>query len=434
MLETNLFWTSITILSVIIEWSVLKVILNELSNLKNTKLISNINLIIAISSISILTLIEVNPNVKLFMGILIAYTFYICNYEISLLKGLVIILFYYMILLGFNVICSSLVILLSSIEDLNILLSTNIFRLQLIISTKSLLLCLIPIAKSIKLKIKIKKSDYMYITIPIFSNIINIIIIFGFIFNDSNIKSIILLFISSIFLLSNISLINIMWRIIKDNNLKIENKIINNKMEIQYKYYLNLQKYQSKTRKLYHDMNNHIICIQNMYEKNDIADKYVEDIHNKLKECNPIFNTNSVILDVILNEKKSSCDINNIELLVDLNFQGYEFIEMPDICSIFSNIIDNAIEANNKLTDEKILKIIKLRGTIVNSFFVIKCENPKKNLIISKNNKILTDKKDGFLHGIGISSIKTSVEKYGGNLEIKSSDTKFIIIIYIPLI
>ncbi len=39
------------------------------------------------------------------------------------------------------------------------------------------------------------------------------------------------------------------------------------RMNMQYKYYLNLQEYQLKIRKLYHDMNNHIICIQNVYGK-----------------------------------------------------------------------------------------------------------------------------------------------------------------------
>lgn len=37
------------------------------------------------------------------------------------------------------------------------------------------------------------------------------------------------------------------------------------------------------------------------------------------------------------------------------------------------------------------------------------------------------------MHGIGISSMRKSVEKYNGNLEIKVDENKFIIIIDIPL-
>ncbi|MCU9807185.1 hypothetical protein LEQ06_02715 [Paraclostridium sp. AKS46] len=42
-----------------------------------------------------------------------------------------------------------------------------------------------------------------------------------------------------------------------------------------------------------------MICIENLYGKNE----YVESINNQLKECNSIFNTNNMILDIILNDK-----------------------------------------------------------------------------------------------------------------------------------
>ncbi|MBO3446247.1 GHKL domain-containing protein [Clostridium sp. CCUG 7971] len=97
-------------------------------------------------------------------------------------------------------------------------------------------------------------------------------------------------------------------------------------------------------------------------------------------------------------------------------------------------MLDNAIEACNKINNTYIERKIKLRGTVVNKFFVIKCENTKVNNINFKNNKFITDKKDLFLHGIGISSIKNSVEKYDGNVEIDVFENKFIMTIYIPLI
>ncbi|MEN2259468.1 GHKL domain-containing protein [Paraclostridium benzoelyticum] len=50
-----------------------------------------------------------------------------------------------------------------------------------------------------------------------------------------------------------------------------------------------------------------------------------------------------------------------------------------------------------------------------------------------KSGKILTNKKDKFLHGIGISSMKNSIEKYNGNLEVNDLNTRFLINICIPL-
>lgn len=436
MLKVDLFWIIITVLSVMIEWMVLKIVLNEFSKLRISRIKSNILLLISMSIIIILTLINFNTNLKLFIGIAIIYFFCIYSYGVGKIKGLFISLFFCMILIGFDVVSSSILIKLNSISNINKLLESNIFRLELIFLSKSMLLLLIPIVKSIKIKIAMEKKDYLYINIPIVSNIINIIFTFTFIFKETDIdsiESIEILIVSFIVLISNISLVAIVCRIINDNNLKRDNKIIKEKINIQYKYYSMLQESYTRTRKLYHDMNNHIICIQNIYGNNDIADKYIQDIYKELKDCKMVFNTSNVILDVILNEKYTICKKNNIEFISDIVFEKCNFIDMPDICSIFSNMLDNAIEACNKINNN-INKEIRLRGTVVNGFFVIKCKNTKTNNINFDGTKILTDKKDKFLHGIGISSIKKSVEKYNGNVEINSLEDKFIMTIYIPLI
>lgn len=107
---------------------------------------------------------------------------------------------------------------------------------------------------------------------------------------------------------------------------------------------------------------------------------------------------------------------------------------MLDVCSIFSNMIDNAIEACIKIKDKDTNRFIKIKGTMVNGFFVIKCENSKINDIKFKYNNIKTDKKNSYLHGIGVKSIKSSVQKYDGDVFIDYQDYIFIVKIYIPII
>lgn len=202
---------------------------------------------------------------------------------------------------------------------------------------------------------------------------------------------------------------------------------------MQYKYYLGLQESQSKVKRLYHDINNHMICMKSICENKDMADKYINSLNKEINGYKNLFNSGNVILDIILNEKKSICDKNNIELDCDVNFSKCDFIEMVDICSIFSNILDNAIEASNKILDKNIKKHINIRGTIVKKYFIVKCENNKTNIVVIKKNKFITDKKDKDLHGLGLESIKQSVEKYSGNLEVEDLDNRFIVKLYIPL-
>ena len=436
MLNSLLFWNILTILSIVIEWEVFKLILDEFGELKNDKIKKYITFILLILITTVLTIGDVNPNIKLFIGIIMGYIFSLYNYKITLLKGITINLVYWMILLGLDAISSSIIIFINSLESIYDLLNDNIFRLELTILTKILLVSIIPILKGLKLKIEFNKIDFINIIIPIATNILSIVVMFALVMNSGDMnyeKNLMILIFSGILFISNISLINIIGSIIRSNNLNVENRIIKEKMDMQYNHYLTVKEEQMKVRKLYHDMNNHISCIQHIYGRGDSAEEYINSIKYELDNLNSVFLTENMILDSILNEKKKICDKNNIELFVDINFDRCEFIEMIDVCSIFSNLLDNAIEACYKIDDKKMNRFIRIKGTIVNKFFVIKCENSKVNEIKLANNNVRTDKKDIFLHGIGISSIKTSVEKYNGEVSIDYSNDNFTAKIYIPL-
>lgn len=433
MLDKMLFWNSVTVISAIIEWLVYKCILDEFSNQRKSNLCTNICIILLVTITTILTFKDIDPNTKLLVGMISGYLFYLYNYEYFLKRGLIISLVYWMLLIGIDAIGSSIILMINSLNRISFLLDDNMFRLELNILSKVLLISVIPFIKTLRMQVDFKRRDFICVIVPIIANILSIVIIFGLLMN-TNSKRLVIITASGVMFLANVSLINLIGKMIKSNNIFMENKLIKEKMNLQYQNYMNLQEAQSKVRKLYHDMKNHIICIQGIYGQNELAEKYIENLKNELDEWKSIFVTGNMILDIILNDKKKICDRNNIDFSVDINFFSCEFIEMLDVCSIFSNMIDNAIEACYKVNDKDTNRFIKIKGNIVNNFFVIKCENSKINKVKFKNNNIKTDKKDHNLHGIGIKSIKTSVQKYDGEVFIDYQDCKFIVKIYIPMI
>ncbi|CEP82423.1 GHKL domain-containing protein [Paraclostridium sordellii] len=231
--------------------------------------------------------------------------------------------------------------------------------------------------------------------------------------------------------ISSILLTMVVFKAIKNIKDKNEENLLKDKIDMQYNYYLNLQESQNKVKRLYHDMSNHIMCIKTMSSEQEDLNNYIDGISKNLNEFEEIYNTGNMILDIILNEKQAKCNENDISLYCDINFSKCNFIEMTDVCSIFSNIIDNAIEACNKINNGE--KYIKIRGTVVKSYYVIRCENSKINKIKIKNNKIITSKKDKFIHGIGLKSVKSSLKKYDGELEIEDFESEFLLQIYIPI-
>ncbi|HDF2797378.1 TPA: sensor histidine kinase [Clostridioides difficile] len=195
-------------------------------------------------------------------------------------------------------------------------------------------------------------------------------------------------------------------------------------------YYKNIESKQLKIELLNHDMKNHISCIEGMYENNINIRPYLNNIKNTIRNNN-IYHTGNVTLNIILNDKKDLCDKYNINLIALIDFSKCKFINDIDICDIFSNILDNAIEACNKVTLD--YKEIILRGNVINDFYIIKAENTKMNDILIKDSNILTDKIDTLKHGFGIKSIKKSVDKYDGTCVIEHNKNRFTMIISIPM-
>lgn len=231
----------------------------------------------------------------------------------------------------------------------------------------------------------------------------------------------------------NILLISIFLNSIKSEKEKAKAEFVNKKLDMQYKYYLMAKESQEKMRQVYHDMNNHMENIKLLKDSSEDINKYINNIENEVKGSKNIYNTGNVLLDIIFHEKSKICIENSIDFNVGIDFSKCEFIEMIDISSIFSNLIDNAIEACNKIDDNNIEKYITIKSTFIKGYYLVRCENSKINKVIIKNNKIFTSKKDKFFHGIGLESIKSSIKKYNGELKIKDNKYKFIATIYIPV-
>lgn len=434
MLKVSLFLRFIKIISTGIEFIVLKVLLDEISERKSKKIELCISFFLAFLTVLILSYVRININIKLILGGLIICLVYFHNYNENKIKILFISLLYSLLLIGFDIIGVSLVAYLNNIKDMRMVINNNFYLVEIVIISKVLLTMSVPILRVIKLDLPLLKKDYIYLITPIFANIMSIIVIFGHVLKDQNTDSldhILILCVSLVLLFSNISLIRMISRIMKDNEIKAENRLIKEKMDMQYKHYLSLQESQETIKKIHHDINNHMICIKSMYGNNSAASEYIEDISNQIYSCNYNFDSKNMVLDIILTEKKYICDKNKIDFLVDINFDKCNFMDMVDICSIFSNILDNAIEACNKIKYKD--KKITLKGTVINDFFVIKCINTKENDVLLSGDNIITDKKDKDLHGIGINSVKSSVKKYDGSVEFKFEEDKFIIVICIPI-
>ena len=216
----------------------------------------------------------------------------------------------------------------------------------------------------------------------------------------------------------------------KENEERIKEKQAYNRLETKNDYYEKVEESQNQIRRLYHDMNNHLYNIQMMNKSSEDASDYIVSLQNELKEARKTRLSGNSLFDIIVDEKMNICKNKGIEFDIDADSKNTGFIKNIDMSSILANILDNAIEACDKMTSNK--KYIKLTSMWADDMFVIICENSKENEVKKIGDRFITDKLNKSEHGIGIKSVEKSVKNYDGNMMIFCDDSLFKVKIMIP--
>ncbi|MGI6392105.1 MAG: GHKL domain-containing protein [Candidatus Izemoplasmatales bacterium] len=221
----------------------------------------------------------------------------------------------------------------------------------------------------------------------------------------------------------------------REHKLNVKSKMDLNAMETllykQYEQYRISQDSINIINQKYHDLKNQIIAIRTEKDA-DIRKKYLEDLENSIKYYEAQYKTGNEVLDTILTSKLITCLDNNIIVTCIADGKLLNFISAMDLCSIFGNAIDNAIESVLKI-DDKEKRLIKIATYAENELLLIRFENFYLNPLQISHGNFVTTKKDTRFHGYRLKSIKSTVEKYGGNVSITTSNNWFRLIILIPI-
>ena len=125
------------------------------------------------------------------------------------------------------------------------------------------------------------------------------------------------------------------------------------------------------------------------------------------------------------------CERENILLTYMADGGRLSFMDTTDICAIFCNVLDNAVEAASAVTaPERRTVSLKVRalGNLVHISAVNGCDRPP----VRDEHGYVTTKSDKTAHGFGLKSIAETVRKYDGEMRIDVSDGTFGIDILIP--
>ncbi len=211
-----------------------------------------------------------------------------------------------------------------------------------------------------------------------------------------------------------------------------ENEIFKMQVENQTKMYRSISENFEKQRKKTHEYKNQILCIDSLISNKCYEDavEYLKTIGCRLNKDLDSINTNNVIVNAILNTKYEEAIEKDILFIIKINDLSEIKIEDEDIVIILSNLLNNAIEACEKCTKKKVIKMKFVRESGTN---VISVKNTYEGNLMYNKDEILTTKNNTEAeHGIGIKNIIDTIKKYDGSYVIRSKNQEFYFSIIIP--
>ena len=180
------------------------------------------------------------------------------------------------------------------------------------------------------------------------------------------------------------------------------------------------------------NVKSHDLKHQLMNAKKTLSNEDYEELGKIVSSYDSFVKTGNAAVDVILTEKELLCQKNNIRFTAMIDGRKLTFMKESDLYSLLGNILDNAMEAVAKLTKDED-KVISISTEEKGGFLLIHQENLYDGNIVFKNDELQTTKDDKLYHGFGTKSIKLIVNKYNGDVSIKTSDRKFVLDIMLPM-
>lgn len=171
---------------------------------------------------------------------------------------------------------------------------------------------------------------------------------------------------------------------------------------------------EEEVRRLYHDMKNHLNVLQSMAADSNEMHSYITELSDELKDYEQTLYTGNDTLDILLSMKLRQAHEQKIIVNAFVDFSKGNFIKPIDLCTIFGNALDNAIEASAKVTDES-ERLVFIRVQEYAGQLIIRIKNSFNGELIRKKDELITTKAaDKHMHGLGINNIKRTVQRYGG--------------------
>lgn len=246
---------------------------------------------------------------------------------------------------------------------------------------------------------------------------------------DPDIVAVPIFLIAFVMIVVNIFLYLFIYQIQKLQKSRYELKLLNERVALDERQSEDANVIWNNIRKVRHDLKNHFSVIKGCLERGetDACYDYINSIEQTVESMGTLIRSGNSVIDYMINSKLSNLD--GVQILISGCVGNFSDVTDADMVCILGNILDNAVEALQKVSETKRLELYFSK---MKQNRLIICKNSIIDSVLENNESLLSTKKDSESHGLGHQIIESTVKKYGGFVGYFEEDGLFGIEISIP--
>ncbi len=177
---------------------------------------------------------------------------------------------------------------------------------------------------------------------------------------------------------------------------------------------------------VHHEIRHHLTALSAYLEQEDYhgAWQYIHKFADDTERLPFVTYTANTLVNSILAEFSGRARCCHTKTTYNIIISSRLNMEDIDLCRMLTNILDNAIEGCQKVSEER--RFVRLNLISKDNFLFVKCENAcDESLLKIANGKYKSTKNDMARHGYGLKIIREIAEKYNGILNVQAHNGIF---------
>lgn len=184
-------------------------------------------------------------------------------------------------------------------------------------------------------------------------------------------------------------------------------------------------------RALRHDMKGHLSTLTSLLSEGNTGDAlaYLTSLTDYHHERYADVYCSNIYLNTVLGTFASRFNKLNIPFTFHVGIDNRP-LPVVELCLIFNNALENALEASLKIPEEK--RLIEASSRIRNGQFLLRVTNRFPACAYKERNGLPVSTKSEHGHGYGMANIRSAATKFGGDMHYRMEAEMFILDVYFP--